>query len=75
MLYSQDIRCEMSSSLQQRFIAYLHDELVISQDAIALALRRKPSEVDQLHMILWHYGLISLKQLNSIFDWLENAAA
>ena len=63
----------MSSSLQQKFIAFLQDELVIPTDAIALALKRTTYEA-QLHMILWQYGLITLNQLNSIFEWLENAA-
>ncbi len=64
----------MSSSLQQKFIAYLQDELAVPADAIALALRRNNTETGQLHMILWQYGLITLNQLNSIFDWLEHTA-
>ncbi|WP_155834800.1 DUF2949 domain-containing protein [Leptolyngbya sp. PCC 6406] len=26
---------------------------------------------DQLPMVLWQYGLVSLAQLEDIFDWLE----
>ena len=53
------------------FINFLHDELAISDDAIAVALRYHEQNVGPLHMILWLYGLVSLEQLQKIFDWLE----
>ena len=38
---------------------------------IELAQRHIQETPDQLPMILWQYGLISLGQLDQIFDWLE----
>ncbi len=53
------------------FINFLQDELDISDDAIAVALRHREQDTGPLHMILWQYGLVSLEQLQRIFDWLE----
>ncbi len=64
----------MSLSLQQRFIEYLQTDLAIPSDSIAVVLRRAHHQPGQLHMLLWQYGLITLQQLERIFDWLETAA-
>ncbi|HEY9829701.1 MAG TPA: DUF2949 domain-containing protein [Stenomitos sp.] len=53
------------------FINFLQGELDISDDAIAVALRHRDQDSGPLHMILWQYGLVSLEQLQRIFDWLE----
>jgi hypothetical protein len=36
-----------------------------------MALRHCEQDPGPLHMILWQYGLVSLEQLEQIFDWLE----
>ncbi len=36
-----------------------------------MALRLYEQDPGPLHMILWQYGLVSLEQLEQIFDWLE----
>jgi Protein of unknown function (DUF2949) len=38
---------------------------------IELAQRHIQETPDQLPMILWQYGFVSLGQLDKIFDWLE----
>jgi hypothetical protein len=53
------------------FINFLQGELAVSDDAIAVALRHCEQDVAPLHMILWMYGLVSLEQLQKIFDWME----
>ncbi|MGB7415818.1 MAG: DUF2949 domain-containing protein [Thermosynechococcaceae cyanobacterium] len=65
----------MSVSLQQRFIEYLKTELAIPEASIAVVLRRAGYHPGQLHMMLWQYGLITLQQLEKIFDWLEATPA
>lgn len=50
-----------------RFLRFLRQELAISKVELRLALRHP----DTLSMILWQYGLVTLSQLNQIFDWLE----
>ena len=57
--------------MHQQLIHFLTTELEISQSQVRLALRQIPETPNQLPMMLWHYGLINLGQLERIFDWLE----
>lgn len=61
----------MSSSLQQKFIQFLQNDLSISTAELDIALRRQDPLMSQLHIVLWQHGLITLNQLNSVFEWLE----
>ncbi len=54
-----------------QLINFLQKELAISANSIAMALRHCEQDPGPLHMILWQYGLVSLEQLEQIFDWLE----
>jgi hypothetical protein len=54
-------------------IQFLRDELAIPETAIAIALRRQDFTPNQLPMILWQYGLITLEDLDRIFDWMESS--
>lgn len=58
-----------------RLIQFLREELALSDNAIAIALRHKDFTPNQLPMILWQYGLITLDDLDRIFDWMETSAA
>lgn len=58
---------------QTRLIHFLQQDLAIPEDAIAVALRHHGQTSDPIPMILWQYGLITLEQLDRIFDWLETA--
>lgn len=57
--------------MQTDLIDFLQEDLSISSDAISLALRHPEATLSQIPIILWQYGLISLRQLEKIFDWLE----
>lgn len=59
------------SSKQIQLIKFLRRELSIPESAIATALRHEEQDSNQLPMVLWQYGLVTLKQLERIFDWLE----
>jgi hypothetical protein len=61
----------MSVSLQQQLIEYLQTELAIPEESMTVVLRRVSQYSEPLHMLLWQYGLITLQQLERIFDWLE----
>ncbi len=63
----------MVPSTYARLIRFLQEELAISAGAIAIALRHSEHDPGPLPMILWQYGLITLEQLDRIYDWLENA--
>ncbi len=56
-----------------RFLSFLENELAISQDSIAIAQRYMDQHPGSLPMVLWKYGLVTLEQLDQIFDWLETA--
>jgi Protein of unknown function (DUF2949) len=60
----------MKSKLDPQLIDFLQQELSVSPEAIALVLRQKPASA-QLPIMLWQYGLITLQQLDKIFDWRE----
>ena len=57
-----------------KLIQFLQDDLSISPDAIAVAIRRNSDQPSNLlPMILWQYGLITIEQLDQVFEWLEAA--
>lgn len=58
-------------SSNTRLIQFLQHELSVSAAEINVLLRHPELEYAPLPMLLWQYGLISLTQLEQIFDWLE----
>lgn len=56
-----------------RLIRFLQEDLCLSPSSIAIALRHSEQDPGPLPMILWQYGLVTLEQLDRIYDWLENA--
>jgi hypothetical protein len=58
-----------------KLLDYLQGELAISNSAIAVALRHSEQDASQLPMVLWQYGLVTLEELNLIFDWLDGSSA
>jgi len=69
----------MAPATYTRLIRFLQEDLAISPASIAVAERRgdKQRQRDQdpnsLPMVLWQYGLVTLEQLDKIFDWLSEA--
>ena len=55
-----------------QLIHFLQEKLKLSTNAIAIALRHCEQDPGPLPMILWQYGLVSLEELEQIFDWLES---
>lgn len=55
-----------------RLVRFLEEELAVSTSSIAIALRHWEHNPGPLPIILWQYGLITLEQLDQIYDWLEN---
>ncbi len=64
---------QVAPATYSKFIQFLTDELSVSSNSIDFAVRHRENSCDPLPMILWQYGLISLDQLDRIFDWLETA--
>lgn len=61
----------MKSTMLARLINFLQEELAIPDASIALAQRQGEQDPNLLPMILWQYGLVTLEQLDRVFDWLE----
>ncbi|HEY9596268.1 MAG TPA: DUF2949 domain-containing protein [Cyanophyceae cyanobacterium] len=61
------------STKDVQLINFLQEKLTISKSSIAVALRRRQQDSEPLPIILWQYGLVSIEQLERIFDWEEKA--
>jgi Protein of unknown function (DUF2949) len=67
--------------MQAQFIRFLQEDMEIGAAEIAIAQRLLEKLIPQqsvqdsnlLATILWQYGLVNLKQLDRMFDWLETA--
>jgi len=51
---------------------FIIDKVGISQSALELGIRRSGLENSPLPIVMWSYGLITLKQLKSILSWQKN---
>jgi hypothetical protein len=65
----------MELMMSHPLVRFLRDELALPQASIALAVQHAEQTPSLLPMILWQYGLITLAQLEQIFDWLEQRQA
>ncbi|MBD1922033.1 DUF2949 domain-containing protein [Microcoleus sp. FACHB-831] len=63
----------MAPANYSRFLRFLQEDLAISKASMAIALRHREQDPGPLPMILWQYGLVTLEQLDRIYDWLETA--
>jgi hypothetical protein len=63
----------MAPTTNPRFLRFLQEDLAISNSSLAIALRHREHDPGPLPMILWQYGLVTLEQLDQIYDWLETA--
>ncbi|HSM82318.1 MAG TPA: DUF2949 domain-containing protein [Nodosilinea sp.] len=63
----------MTVSVQPNLIQFLQDDLAISAASIKVALKHSEQDPGPLPMILWQYGLVTLEQLEQIYDWMEAA--
>jgi Protein of unknown function (DUF2949) len=54
-----------------QLIAFLQQELSLSSATLETALLHSEKFQGPLPMVLWQQGLVSLKQLERIYDWLD----
>lgn len=55
---------------ESQLIQFLQEELFVPEAAIAVAKRHLGSDPSMLPMVLWQYGLVTLEDLDRIFDWM-----
>ncbi|TAG95943.1 MAG: DUF2949 domain-containing protein [Oscillatoriales cyanobacterium] len=70
----------MTPGTYTRLIRFLQEDLAISRASIDVAERvrskeqwQRDQDPNSLPMVLWQYGLVTLEQLDKIFDWLAQA--
>lgn len=68
-----DVMKNVVSIRNAALIKFLQEELELSSAAINMALRHCEQDPGPLPMVLWQYGLVSLDQLEQIYDWMEAA--
>jgi hypothetical protein len=57
-----------------QLLRFLQEDMALSSSSISIVLRHLEQDPGPLPMILWKYGLVTLEQLERIYDWLEKAA-
>ncbi|AMW28267.1 DUF2949 domain-containing protein [Arthrospira platensis FACHB-971] len=75
------MKLKLTAKKYAQFLDFLTEELSISQASIEAAQRvhkkseekHKYPDPSPLSMTLWQYGLVTLEQLEKIFDWLATA--
>jgi Protein of unknown function (DUF2949) len=55
-----------------KLIHFLQDDLAISASSMSVALKQVEHNPGPLPMILWQYGLVTIEQLDRIYDWMED---
>jgi hypothetical protein len=61
----------MELMVSHPLVRFLKEDLGIPASSISLAVQQSEQTPSLLPMVLWQYGLITLAQLDQIFDWLE----
>jgi hypothetical protein len=64
----------MGKASYTKLIQFLQEELAISSAALQVALKHVEQDPGPLPMVLWQYGLVTIEQLDLIYDWLETGA-
>ncbi len=67
------MRLQDVQSQQSKLVKFLRTDMAVSEEAIAIAMRNIEQRSHLLPITLWQYGLITVDQLNQVFDWLESA--
>ncbi len=60
-----------NNSISTEFSQFLQQEMDLSGDDLAVVINNQRQPGDPIPMLLWQYGLISLTQLQRIWDWLD----
>ncbi len=60
----------MKPAIYAKFVKFLREELALSTDSIAIMQRTVEDTPAPIPMVLWQYGLVTLEELDRIYDWL-----
>jgi Protein of unknown function (DUF2949) len=62
----------MSKHHIPQVVNFLRQNLNLSDDSVQLALKQSQSNYSSLPIVLWQYGLVSLPELDRVYDWFES---
>ncbi|AFY94870.1 DUF2949 domain-containing protein [Chamaesiphon minutus] len=62
----------MSDQTTFQVIRFLRQDLSLPDESVELALKQSQSNRGSLPIVLWQYGLVTLSQLDRIYDWFES---
>jgi hypothetical protein len=54
-----------------KVVDFLRQDLSVPDESVRLALKQSQSDYGSLPIVLWQYGLVSLQQLDRLYDWFE----
>ena len=60
-----------NNSISTEFSQFLQQDIALSRDDLAVVFNNQRQASDPIPMLLWQYGLISLGELQRIWDWLD----
>lgn len=63
----------MPTITYNRFVKFLQEEINLPKNSIAIAQRSVDQNLGLMPMVLWQYGLVTIEQLDRIYDWLESS--
>ena len=64
----------MKPAIYAKLIEFLKEDLALSSDSIEIVQRSVEDRPAPIPMILWQYGLVTLEELDRIYDWLHSKA-
>lgn len=64
----------MKPAIYAKFITFLKDELALSNDSLKIVDKAFEDMTAPVPMVLWQYGLVTLDELDRIYDWLHSKA-
>lgn len=62
----------MKPAMYTNLVKFLKEELSLSNDSIDTVQRAVEDNRAPIPMILWQYGLVTLDELDRIYDWLHS---
>jgi hypothetical protein len=62
----------MSEHHVDRVVRFLRQDLSLPAASVELALKQSESNRGNLPIVLWQYGLVTLHQLDRLYDWFES---
>ena len=65
----------MQTAKHRELLKFLHNDLEVSTDSLDVALKQWKQDPGPLPIVLWQYGLVTLDQLDQIYDWMDSDVA